>query len=455
MKRATPHSTGSISPPPIKRKIDSTTTSKAVATFFKPASQRPPENLIWRIVENSLVVGRYNPNEKTQDEPKLPVKVAAFDLDDTIIVANTGSKWARSPTSWKWWDQSIPGRLKQLHEEGYAIVFLSNQGNVSLKDNPKSLQKDTPSLVNLKNQITSIFRQLDIPLSFYGATAQDRFRKPRTGMWDEMLDDLGLQAEDAVDVDGSFYVGDAAGRAKTDQRNKDHAPSDRHLAANIGIRFQTPEEFFLGAAPEPYDHGFDPLRHLERAEISQTSSEVPKDSSTAMTFTKNDPQELVIFCGSPGAGKSTFFWDVLEPLGYERVNQDILKTRDRCIKKTRELLAAGSSVAVDNTNADIETRAYWVKLAQEFKVPIRLVRFTASSRLAEHNDAVRAMNLTTMNPEARKMLPGIAFRSFLQRLQEPTLKEGFKDIYRVDFQFKGTDEQKKLWSRYWVSRFST
>jgi bifunctional polynucleotide phosphatase/kinase len=43
-------------------------------------------------------------------------------------------------------------------------------------------------------------------------------------------------------------------------------------------------------------------------------------------FTKNSPQELVIFCGSPGAGKSTFFWDVLQPLGYERVNQDILKT---------------------------------------------------------------------------------------------------------------------------------
>lgn len=35
---------------------------------------------------------------------------------------------------------------------------------------------------------------------------------------------------------------------------------------------------------------------------------------------------MVIFCGSPGAGKSTFYWNVLQPLGYERVNQDILKT---------------------------------------------------------------------------------------------------------------------------------
>lgn len=39
-----------------------------------------------------------------------------------------------------------------------------------------------------------------------------------------------------------------------------------------------------------------------------------------------------------------------------------------------------------------------------------------------------------MNPEARTMLPGIAFRSFVQRFQEPSLKEGFADIYQVDFE---------------------
>jgi len=36
--------------------------------------------------------------------------------------------------------------------------------------------------------------------------------------------------------------------------------------------------------------------------------------------------DVVIFCGSPGAGKSTFYWTFLRPLGYERVNQDILRT---------------------------------------------------------------------------------------------------------------------------------
>jgi len=60
-----------------------------------------------------------------------------------------------------------------------------------------------------------------------------------------------------------------------------------------------------------------------------------------------------------------------------------------------------------------------------------------------------------MNPENRTQLPGIAFRSFMQRFQEPTLQEGFEDIYKVDFEFKGTEDQRKLWSRYWVSKYST
>jgi hypothetical protein len=48
----------------------------------------------------------------------------------------------------------------------------------------------------------------------------------------------------------------------------------------------------------------------------------------------------------------------------------------------------------DNTNADPETRAVWVTLAQKLNVPIRCVLFTASSKLCEHNDTFRALNLS-------------------------------------------------------------
>ena len=386
-----------------------------MASFFKPASQKEPEKLSWRIVENSLVIGRYDPQIMPPQALKHPVKIAAFDLDDTVV-SPTGAKFARSAQSWKWWDASVPGRLKSLYEDGYLVAIFSNQGNVSLKPDPKTLKKDTLSLTNLKEQLTAILRQLELPISMYGATGQDRFRKPRTGMWQELLEDYDLQAEGGVDMAQSFYVGDAAGRAKTDKRKKDFASTDRELAANIGIKFHTPEEFFLDASPEAFAHEFNPAEFLDR---------VTNGALTA-SFTKQNPQELVIFCGSPGAGKSSYFWQVLQPLGFERVNQDTLKTvstlipfsptpaefqqRDRCLKKAREHLQAGESVAVgrlaqrsssglkadivvsDNTNADIETRKHWIEVAQDFKIPIRLIRFTAPARLCEHNDSVRALN---------------------------------------------------------------
>ena len=106
-------------------------------------------------------------------------------------------------------------------------MLLSNQGAISLKDNPKSLQKDSISLLNFKSQLAAVLRQLDLPISVYAATAQDMYRKPRTGMWKEMLEEHDLSGPGMVDLEKCFFVGDAAGREKTVQRAKDHACSDR------------------------------------------------------------------------------------------------------------------------------------------------------------------------------------------------------------------------------------
>lgn len=283
-------------------------------TFFTPASKKKPEKLVWRIVHGSLIVGEYN-EPKRQRSGR--VKVAAFDLDDTIVKPRNGNRFARSANSHDWWDTSVPDKLRQLRDDGYLVVILSNQGSVSLKDNAKSLQKDSTSLRNLKDQLTTHLNRLGFPISVYAATANDQFRKPRTGMWEQMKEDFDLENNDTIDMENSFYIGDAAGREKTDRRRKDHATSDRDLAANIGIKFQTPEEFFLGHETEPYVHPFEPKEFLESA-LSSHESQKP--------FLKHSQQELVVFCGSPGAGKSSFYWRVLEPQGFERVNQDILRT---------------------------------------------------------------------------------------------------------------------------------
>jgi hypothetical protein len=71
------------------------------------------------------------------------------------------------------------------------------------------------------------------------------------------------------------------------------------------------------------------LLHV-RSWIPRSRNIVPPNGllmiATALTFTKPDAVDMVLFCGSPGAGKSSFYWRHFQPLGYERVNQDVLKT---------------------------------------------------------------------------------------------------------------------------------
>lgn len=88
---------------------------------------------------------------------------------------------------------------------------------------------------------------------------------------------------------------------------------------------------------------------------------------------------------------------------------------------------------IDNTNADPETRAVWVQLAQKFSVPIRCVHFTAPAKLCEHNDTVRALSDSDFNPERRTILPHSAFAGFAARFKEPRVKEGFQDIITIEF----------------------
>lgn len=94
----------------------------------------------------------------------------------------------------------------------------------------------------------------------------------------------------------------------------------RNLAANIGIKFYTPEEYFSGVDSEEFERDFEPSKYLS----NPPEGHVLQAGLTA--YSRRNPVDIVLFCGSPGAGKSTFFWKWLQPLGYERVNQDILKT---------------------------------------------------------------------------------------------------------------------------------
>ncbi len=74
------------------------------------------------------------------------------------------------------------------------------------------------------------------------STAEDSYRKPGTAMWE--LFNSKFNGKMKLDMNKSFYCGDAAGRK--DAKHKDFSDSDYKFALNAGLLFKTPENLFLG-----------------------------------------------------------------------------------------------------------------------------------------------------------------------------------------------------------------
>jgi bifunctional polynucleotide phosphatase/kinase len=85
---------------------------------------------------------------------------------------------------------------------------------------------------------------------------------------------------------------------------------------------------------------------------------------------------MVIFVGSPGSGKSTFWKNHMSK--YARINRDTLKTKEKCYKAAEEQIMKGNSVIIDNTNPKTDDRAYFIGLAKKHGLKIRCFRFLTS-----------------------------------------------------------------------------
>lgn len=80
-----------------------------------------------------------------------------------------------------------------------------------------------------------ITRYCDVTQAFV-CTGNTNYRKPSTDIWDLFVSTVAPPGEE-ISLRESFYVGDAAGRAKdwAPGKPKDFSCSDRMFAANIGI----------------------------------------------------------------------------------------------------------------------------------------------------------------------------------------------------------------------------
>jgi bifunctional polynucleotide phosphatase/kinase len=128
----------------------------------------------------------------------------------------------------------------------YRVVIISNQGGIALKADTKSKApkaNHTTKLASFKTKVSMVLNQLDIPTSIYAATAKDIYRKPRTGMWKELLEDYDIHTPGDIDLENSIFVGDAGGRLARGGKPKDFSCSDRQVSKILlGSSFSNVEQ---------------------------------------------------------------------------------------------------------------------------------------------------------------------------------------------------------------------
>jgi bifunctional polynucleotide phosphatase/kinase len=295
----------------------------------------------------------------------------------------------------------------------------------------------------------NIARALDCPFVVFAALSRDGFRKPGRRIWDEAIVPAylaaGGQASDLIADNGSphpaaaFFVGDAAGRVG------DHADTDRKWALNIGIPFQTPEQYFLNRKPQPYSlSGWRPMLNMTEEE---------NDILPANFFGKanEDKLDLVLFVGPPAAGKTSFYRNHFAGRDYAWVNQDTLGSAAKCQAAVRKHLEQGRSVVVDNTNRNAATRRHYLDLAHGMaNVRVRCIYFDVPKDLCRHNNFYRVRaGLQPVN-EPRHLLPEMAFSSYFNSVEPPKRQEGFDaDIIVVRWVFQGSELEKQRWLLQW------
>ncbi len=318
-------------------------------------------------------------------------RVAAFDLDSTLIRPKGGRVFKKNYTDWE--IACDVDKIRALHTDGYTIVIFTNQGGKMVTDEFMVMVED-------------IWEALGVPIRLYAALKRDNYRKPATGMWDLFSEGRSF--------DEVFYVGDAAGR------KGDFSACDRCFAMNLDIPFKTPEEFFTGRDETgAYTIPFNPRDYSPEYE-----TRIP---------TSQSEQEVVIMTGCPGAGKSSIAARQLS--SYVHISRDVLGTWNKCVDKMVEALSSGKSVVIDNTNPTIEDRKRYISKVPK-GVPIRGVWVTTPIDQCKHNERFRCLTM----PE-HKPLSEIPFRIYNKKFQEPSCDEGMTSVIKISPDVDGVDSR--------------
>lgn len=130
--------------------------------------------------------------------------------------------------------------------------------------------------------------------------------------------------------------------------------------------------------------------------------------------------EIIIMTGIQGSGKTTFCRKRFPE--YERISLDDLHTRNKENIAFEQALLDRKDIVIDNTNPTASDREKYIRKAkgQGYKV----IGYFLQSRL---RDCVDRNRMRT----GKARIPDTAIAATSNKLQMPSLKEGFDELYFV------------------------
>ncbi|XP_050524930.1 uncharacterized protein F21D5.5 isoform X2 [Daktulosphaira vitifoliae] len=312
----------------------------------------------------------------TSEELIQKSKIAAFDMDGTIIATQSGKVYPVDFKDWKINFPEVTKTIRKLAEDGFKIVIFTNQGGIGkLKVDEKTF----------KTKIENITNVLKTPVQVFVSTHSDIYRKPAPGMWNIFVSEFN--GDISIDMVNSFYCGDAAGRPNRiiNKKNikKDHSCCDRLFAMNIGLKFYTPEEYFWKKPTEDFNMPiFNPTSIMASVKYDDNQYNMSSNS-----------KEIILMVGCPGSGKSYFVSNILATHeSIKVINRDTLGSWQKCVLEAKQILECkNKSVVIDNTNPDKETRKRFIDIANNLNIPCRVFEMSTTKEHAKHNNKFREL----------------------------------------------------------------
>lgn len=317
-------------------------------------------------------------------------KIAAFDLDGTIIKTKSGKKFPVDKNDFQLLFPNVLEKINEYKQKNYKIVIFSNQLGVK------------KGKINLSDILFKINKVLGKDCDYFIAIDDDIHRKPFPTMFTEFYK-LNGKIQDV------FYVGDAAGRPK------DFSDSDINFAHNISLetglnlKFYTPEQFFTNKK--------------ETVNAVCPKFNEPCNIPNPSSFSVNT---VIMLTGYPASGKSSF----ARFLQKNRKDVDIVSNDELGPKKAetfyKKLLEKQNNIiVVDNLNTTKKTRSSFMKLAKEYHYKIVGIHIITPIEIAMF------MNQYRIYKEGAKKIPDVVYYTYRKNYEELSVDEGFHLMFEM------------------------